>query len=96
MRQEVRDLVRLGQLPDEDAPVDVIARQENAISKITPPLSDDEARAAVRLFGPDDCYGLAWSLLHLVESAPGWPLLETLTDENDWLKRLRARAGLQS
>ncbi|MDB6032726.1 MAG: hypothetical protein JWM16_3064, partial [Verrucomicrobiales bacterium] len=34
--------------------------------------------ALVKVFGPDDYYGLAWSLLHLIESAPGWPLADCL------------------
>ena len=44
------------------------------------------------VFGPDDCYGLAWTLLHLIETAPG-----ALTarygqnSENSWVQLLNAR-----
>jgi hypothetical protein len=50
----------------------------------------------VHLFGPDDCYGVAWTLLHLIESAPGWPLHDCLQDiRNEWTERLRLRAERQ-
>ncbi|MGN9756984.1 hypothetical protein [Streptomyces sp. SD31] len=29
-----------------------------------------EARAAADCFGPDDCYGVTWTLPHLVETGP--------------------------
>jgi hypothetical protein len=66
---------------------------EGLLSRVTPPVSNDEARSLVHLFGPDDCYGLAWTLLHLIESAPGWPLHDCLNDiRNEWTERLRLRA----
>ena len=93
MRQEVQTLVRLGPLPDCDtATEEQIKTYESLLSSTTPPVSDEEARNLVRLFGPDECYGLAWSLLHLIESAPGWPLQDCLKDKNnDWTERLRLR-----
>jgi hypothetical protein len=54
----------------------------------------DEAKALVELFGADDCFGLAWTLLHVIETAPGWPILDALGDtENQWIARLKQRAG---
>jgi hypothetical protein len=45
------------------------------------------------VFGDDDCFGLAWTLLHLIESTPGWPLPAALPDlRNEWVRRLRERA----
>jgi hypothetical protein len=42
--------------------------------------------------GTDDCFGLAWSVLHLVETAPGWPIEERLQDaDNEWVSRLKQR-----
>jgi hypothetical protein len=36
---------------------------------------------------------MAWTLVHLVESAPGWPLLGQLPDlDNPWITLLRERA----
>ena len=94
MRQEVQTLVSLGPLPDCDtAQEDQLKIYESLLSRVTPPISDEEARSLVRLFGTDDCYGLAWSLLHLIESAPGWPLQDCLKDSgNEWTTRLRLRA----
>lgn len=52
------------------------------------------ARALVQLFGPDDCFGLAWSLLHLIETLPGWPSEDTLKGlHGEWIDRLRERAA---
>lgn len=92
MRQEVRELVELGPLPDEEADVERIRRHDERLHRITEPVTDEEARALVGLFGPDNCYGLAWTLLHLIETAPNWPLEECLQDDgNEWIRRLRQR-----
>ncbi|MCQ8120015.1 hypothetical protein, partial [Methylomonas rosea] len=60
---------------------------------VTKPVSNEEARALVKLFGPDGCFGLAWSILHLIESAPSWPLTDCLVNSsNEWVALLRDRA----
>ncbi len=94
MRDAVRRLADLGPLPRSDqVEEERLKMYEDLLSEISRPLSDDEARILVTLFGPDECYGLAWTLLHLVESAPGWPLSDCLRDEaNEWIQRLRLRA----
>ena len=93
IREEVREWVALGPLPNVNADEDEIALHENALRAVHPPLTDEEARLLVRLFGPDECYGLAWSLLHLIESAPSEALLpEEVPGENEWVRRLRQRA----
>ena len=94
MRPEIKRLLLLGQLPSEDnASVDHLRLVESILKAVTKPLSDDEARALVSLFGPDGCYGVAWSFLHLIETAPGWPLLDCLVNlENEWVASLRDRA----
>lgn len=49
--------------------------------------------ALVSCFGPDDCYGIAWSLLHLIESAPNPVLVsDPGPDSNEWHQRLHLRA----
>jgi hypothetical protein len=64
------------------------------LESIAKPVSDDEAEALLGLFGPDDCFGLAWTLVHLVESAPGWPLVDRIPESGSpWLQVLRERAG---
>jgi len=94
MRQAVEAFLRMGALPDSDAPEAVIAEWQSALLRITSPVTDEEAAALVKCFGADDCYGLAWTLLHLVESAPhGIPVKTApLDSENEWLIRLWDRS----
>jgi hypothetical protein len=94
MRKEVQELSNLGPLPDcETAEKEQLKMYESLLSSVTPPISDAEARSLVHLFGPDECYGLAWTLLYLIEIAPGWPLHDCLQDTNNpWHERLRLRA----
>lgn len=93
MRQEIRDFIALGPLPDEQADEERIKQHEDALARITEPVTDEEAKALVASFGPDDSYGLAWSLVHLIETAPNWPLKEALEGvESEWVRRLRSRA----
>src|SRR5437870_5799632 len=94
MREEIRELLKLGRFPASRlVDNDVIRAQQDLLSKIEPPVSDDEAKRLVGLFGPDDYFGLAWTLLHLVETAPSWPIAECLIDvENEWIRRLKNSA----
>lgn len=93
MRSEIRALARLGPLPAApNASAEGLRTYETLLHGITRPITDEEARTLVLLFGPDDCFGLAWTLLHLVESAPGWPLHECLTGTGTWTETLRGRA----
>lgn len=72
MGPEVSAFVADGPLPDEEtgeeAEIDRRARQLEAIPR---PLSLAEAEALAGCFGPDDCYGLAWTTAHPIETAPG-------------------------
>jgi hypothetical protein len=96
MRDVICRLVELGPIPDEDADAEQIRRHESLLGEAyneLRPVTDDEARALIGLFGPDECFGLAWTILHLVESAPGWPLWDVLGElEKPWVARLRERA----
>jgi hypothetical protein len=94
MRKAVQELVRMGPLPDCDTvEEEQLKTYEGLLSRVAPRVSDEEARSLVRLFGPDECYGLAWTLLYLIETAPGWPLHDCLKDDrNEWTERLRLRA----
>ena len=97
IRREVSTLAGLSPLPSaQRADGDVLLQQERLLGAIKKPVSDDEARVLIKLFGPDDCYGLAWALLLLIESAPGWPLVDCLTNlDNEWLMvRLRVDSGV--
>lgn len=94
VRTEVDELEKLGPLPSEDeAGVAQLERIEKLYRAITRPITDDEARVLVELFGPDGCYGVASSFMHLIETAPGWPLKECLQQlNNEWKVELRNRA----
>ncbi len=95
-RPEVRELVSLGRFPPADrASIQVVRRQQELLDALKPSITSDELAELIDLFGPDDYYGLAWTLLHLIETAPGWPVSHLLTTRpNEWTLRLRARAGL--
>jgi hypothetical protein len=76
IRKQVEELVFLAPLPESrGADIDLLQRWENALHAVVWPATDDEASVLVELFGPDECYGLAWTLLHLIETAPHLPRL---------------------
>ena len=91
----VAELVKLGPLPSsENANEAQLQLLKLLMEKIDEPVSDDEARALVKLFGSDECFGLAWELVHKIETAPGWPLCDVLKKqecENEWVEFLRIR-----
>lgn len=93
VRKLVEEVGALGPLPSEvDADVDHLKTYERLISAITRPVTDDEARVLVKLFGQDGCFGAASALMHLIETAPGWPLLECLqSQDNEWVVEMRNR-----
>ncbi len=93
IRKQVLELKLLGPLPNEQADETTFERYEKVLSAIKAPVTDDEAEILLTLFGPDDAYGAAWTLLHLVESAPSWPIEKCLTGEGLWIETLRRRAA---
>ncbi|GAA4907761.1 hypothetical protein GCM10023237_29300 [Streptomyces coeruleoprunus] len=82
-----------GPLPDWDASEEEIERRVEQLEAIPKPVTGDEAKALVACFGPDVCYGVAWTLLHLIETGPN-PVLATDPgrDANEWHQRLFLRA----
>ena len=95
MRPEIKQLIDLGPLPPEaKASLEYLREAEGLLGAIKKPVSDEEARKLVLLFGPpDSCYGFAWSLLHLIETAPSWPIADCLENpKNEWVASLRDRA----
>jgi hypothetical protein len=94
MRREVRELVALGPLPNSGtATQEHVESAQRLIEAIQPPLTHEEAHALVSVFGDDDSFGLAWTLLHLIEATPGWPFPGALPSQsnNEWVQRLRDR-----
>ena len=94
VRKAVQELQALGVLPSEDGrDVELVRKYEVLCLAIEKPVTDDEARVLVKLFGDDGCFGLAATLMHLIETAPGWPLVDCLRDpRNEWVLELRNRA----
>ena len=93
MQPAVKRLIQIGPLPSSSAAtVSVLRELEALIGEVQTPITDNEARALVQLFAPDDCFGLVWSLLHLIETSPGWPIKGALDGlSGDWIKRLAER-----
>jgi hypothetical protein len=93
IRSELRDLIEIGAFPaSQGADLPSIKRRQELLDRIKPPVSDSEARELVKLFGPDEYFGLAWTVLHLIEGAPGWPLADCLSvGPNAWIDRLKRR-----
>lgn len=94
VRPEVLRLAVLGALPRSSvATEDDLQHRTGLLTAIRPPLNAEEAAALLGCFGPDDCFGVAWTLLHLLETTPGGAVLAAPGDHaNEWIRRLWARA----
>lgn len=93
MREQIGKLIDLGPFPSAlGASVDQVLSYQLLIEQISPPLEDDEAKALIGIFGPDDFFGLAWTVLHLIETAPNSPVTSTPSDSgNEWVQRIWLR-----
>ena len=80
VRPEVLTLAEFGPLPPEEAwDEGSINDFAAAIAAVTQPLSGEERDALLPLFdrpSDDSVWGVAWGVLHLLETAPddGWQL----------------------
>jgi hypothetical protein len=100
LRDEVQALIAMGPLPSEEDVVanphldDRVQQFQDAIESIVAPVTREEAVALLGAFGPDSCFGLAWAVLHLIESTPGGIPIEKqpAETENEWIRRLWARS----
>ena len=94
VRSEIEEMKNLGPLPSEDdTDLVTLKKYEELYRAIEKPVTNEEARILVELFGTDGCFGLASSIMQLVESAPSWPLEDCLHDlTNEWKVELRNRA----
>ena len=90
VRAEVRRLHALGPLPAEKGATEAgLVAHQAALEAISGPLSDDEARLLMECFGPDGCFGLAWTLLHLIETSnASLTMAEPPERANEWVRRL--------
>ncbi|ROO88263.1 hypothetical protein EDD29_5926 [Actinocorallia herbida] len=87
LRKQMEDLVAAGPLPREDsATPDDLEGRESLLGQIVAPISDEEAKALLSVFGPDGCFGLAWTVLHLIETAPSALTADySQFSENEWV-----------
>lgn len=94
MQAPVVQLSALGPLPaSDDIDEGYLQTVGQLLDEIQKPIGDDDAGELAKLFGPDDCFGVVWTLIHLIETAPNWPIAEALADpNNEWIKTLRQRA----
>lgn len=93
LRPGVARFVALGPLPPQDAADDVLDAHTEAFERIETPVTQEEATALLACFGPDDCYGLASSLVTTIASAPH-PVLtkEPPPGASEWLHRIWTRS----
>lgn len=100
IRPLVHEIVRLGRMPTTaEADSDEVRadRWEGLVGELRREggVTNAEAATLAGLFPSDgtDSYGMTWTLLHLVESAPGWPIRHVLDSiTGPWSARLRQRA----
>ena len=95
MRSSVVAVIALGRLPGESVEdVDVWRQFEEALAALPERCLDEEAVALLDSLPEDDesAYGMAWTLLHFIETAPSWPLRAELDDRSPWVVLLRRRA----
>jgi hypothetical protein len=95
VRPEFETVVALGQLPtDADLDEDAVRRYAEALDALVAAPSAYEAVALTEVFPPDEStsFGLAWTLVHTIESSPDWPVAAALDDRNYWVTLLRERS----
>lgn len=94
MQSAVEELLKIGPLPSSaNADEAYLELFQNLMMEIELPISDAEARALLSLLGPDDCFGLAWMLVHIIESSPRWRLHDALdSGPKEWTEVLRRRS----
>jgi len=98
IRKEVEELLKMGSPPSSEEVIrlkliSLVEKYEKLLAAIEKPVTDEEANVLVTLFGCDDFFGMGWTMLHLIETAPNWPIKEALKDAgNEWIARLKDRA----
>ena len=95
VRIEILELKKMGTLPSESSnDVVHIGNYQNLLLSIVRPITNEEARVLVTLFDSSDdgCFGLADTMLHLIETAPRWPLKDCLlNNESYWVLLVKQR-----
>jgi hypothetical protein len=78
-----------------NADLETVEKWGRAVEAIRRPVTDDEALVLVNALprDEDDLFGLAWTLLHACETAPGYGSALVLASEatGEWRERLLNR-----
>lgn len=100
VRPAIAELHRIGTLPtDDEADRDPrrLELWQDSLDRIYAEggITDTEAATLLACFPSDatDGFGTAWTLVHIVESASGWPLDDVLADASGpWVELLQVRS----
>lgn len=97
MRGPVRKLVeKPGLILSDSASIETVEWAGELIESFERPAQDEEAVALLELLSRSDetsCFGLNWTIVHFIETAPGWPLWSALnTAKGAWPDTLRIGA----
>jgi hypothetical protein len=96
MRPQVRELVsRPSLILSDKSPVETVEWAGELIDDFVKPATDEEAVALLELlsrFDDSSCFGLNWTILHFIETAPNWPIWSALKNTpGEWPETLRQR-----
>jgi hypothetical protein len=95
LNDPVFDFLMSGPLPSERASPSAIKYRQGQLERIPTPISLGDAHLLVKMFGPDECFGLSGKLIHLIETAPVWASkLRIPEGETPGLQDLRYRAEM--
>jgi len=95
LNDPVFDFLMSGPLPAERTSPSAIKNRQEQLERIPTPISLGDAHLLVKMFGPDDCFGLSRKLIQLIETAPGWASeLRIPEGEEPGLLDLRYRAEM--
>ena len=94
IREEIEAMDPLGPLPSEDSKdVELMKKYDKLYRSITPPGNRRGSADIGQAVWSGWQLGMASSLMHLIETSPGWPLKDCLGDlDNEWIVELRNRA----
>ena len=75
------------------ASIETVEWAGELIDSFERPAQNDEAVALLELLSRSDessCFGLNWTILHFIETAPGWPIWPALKDaKGEWAESLK-------
>ena len=95
MQPAVEELMKLGALPcSQNTNLAKLEKFQNLLNEIEKPISDDEARALILLFGPDDCFGICWALLHLMKLPQAGQLMIASMKQESMDRSVKERAKI--